>query len=210
MKIFCIGFHKTGTSSMGRAMEILGYSVMGARGTRDPDIARNAPALAEKYVPLFDAFQDNPWPILYRHLDRRYPGSKFILTVRDPNSWLHSILKHCGSRSTPMREWIYGHGNPRGHEREYLSRYVRHNEEVRQDFAGREGKDFLVMDLPGGDGWDRLCPFLGHEMVDREFPHRNRAGDRDKKVWIKRDVEALLGRFRGSAKPSKRGSHADH
>ena len=27
-----------------------------------------------------------------------------------------------------------------------------------------------------GEGWDRLCEFLGQEIPDMEFPHENKAG----------------------------------
>ena len=27
-----------------------------------------------------------------------------------------------------------------------------------------------------GEGWERLCEFLGHDVPDVEFPHENRAG----------------------------------
>ena len=27
-----------------------------------------------------------------------------------------------------------------------------------------------------GEGWERLCEFLGHGVPDVEFPHENRAG----------------------------------
>jgi hypothetical protein len=108
-----------------------------------------------------------------------------------------------------MREQIYGHGNPRGYEHEYLTRYIRHNEEKRQYLAGREGKDLVVITLHEGEGWEVPCPLLDQEIVNLEFPHCNRAGDRDKKVWLKREVEAALGRLRRGVNPLKRGSHAD-
>ena len=41
-KVFCLGFHKTGTTSLGVALGILGYRVSGAFGVNDPDIAEHA------------------------------------------------------------------------------------------------------------------------------------------------------------------------
>ena len=38
-KVFCVGFHKTGTKSLGAALATLGYRVAGPRGTLDPQIA---------------------------------------------------------------------------------------------------------------------------------------------------------------------------
>ena len=105
-KVFCIGFHKTGTTSLAVALERLGYRVTGPDGVYDPAIARNAKALAARLVPRYDAFRDNPWPVLFRELDALARGSKFILTVRDADGSLRSQVRHFGKKSSPMRQWI--------------------------------------------------------------------------------------------------------
>ena len=68
-KIFCIGFHKTGTTSLGSALALLGYRLAGAIGTRDPDIAQNVLTRARRIVPNYDAFEDIPWPIIFRDVN---------------------------------------------------------------------------------------------------------------------------------------------
>lgn len=178
-KVFCIGFHKTGTTSLAEALQVLGYRVTGPNGVRDPDIATKVRPMAWELVEKYDAFQDNPWPILYRELDQRYPGSKFVLTVRSTESWMRSQLKHFGERETAMRKWIYGdtHGCPQGNEEVYVRRYETHNREVQEYFRDRPD-DLLVMELAKGDGWEKLAPFLGKPMPAMPFPHANKAGDR--------------------------------
>lgn len=173
-KVFGIGFHKTGTKSLAKALRILGYRVTGPNGVHDPDISKNVHELAESLVPKFDAFQDNPWPIIYRELDAKYPGSKFILTTRSSSSWIKSQVGHFGSDETPMREWIYGVGAPKGHEEIYIRRYERHNQDVLKYFKDRKG-DLLEMDFTGGDGWDKLCGFLGCKIPPLPFPHANKS-----------------------------------
>ena len=32
-------------------------------------------------------------------------------------------------------------------------------------------ENFLVLDIAKGDGWDKLCPFLGVDVPDLKFPH---------------------------------------
>ncbi len=169
-KVFCIGFHRTGTSSLGRALGILGYSVTGPNRTQDPDISTNALPMALALSERYDAFQDNPWPLLYREMDRHWPGSKFVLTIRPPEEWIRSVLSQFGSRSTPMRQWIYGAGSPVGNEDVYLARYARHNSEVHDYFRGREC-DLRTLDITSGGGWGELCGFLGHDEPDCAFPH---------------------------------------
>lgn len=177
-KVFVIGFHKTGTTSLSVALSKLGYRVTGPNGVNDPNIGENVYSLVDSLVGRFDAFRDNPWPILYRYLDQKHPGSKFILTVRDSASWIRSQIRHFGKRQTPMRKWIYGHGCPEGHERAYIQRYEQHNNDVLRYFDGRDN-DLLVMDLTRGDGWESLCLFLGHTAPTSPFPHANRARSRN-------------------------------
>lgn len=199
MKIFCIGFHKTGTTSLALALEMLGYQVTGPNGVRDPNIAQNVYNLAESLVKKYDAFQDNPWPIIYKYLDEKYPNSKFILTVRDSKSWIKSQVRHFDRKETPMRNWIYGVGCPKGNENIYLKRFERHNKEVIHYFRNRPN-DLLVLDLAKGDGWEKLCSFLGAEIPNTPFPHANEAGDREKAsrldARIVRKIKNLIKRVK--------------
>ncbi|MCP5099990.1 MAG: hypothetical protein GY943_30930 [Chloroflexi bacterium] len=178
-KIFGIGFHKTGTSSLARALDQLGYSVTGSFGLMDTHIATNVLAKASEIVPQYDAFQDNPWPIIYKELDAAYPGSKFILTLRPTDAWLASAVRHFNGKTTPMREWIYGVGDPRGYESIYRARYERHNAAVTAFFKDRP-QDFLQMRLTEGEGWEKLCPFIGMKIPNFEFPHSNSYDERSK------------------------------
>ena len=179
-KVFGIGFHKTGTKSLALALKQLGYRVTGPNGVSNPSIASEVYAMAYALADQFDAFQDNPWPILYKELDQKYPGSKFILTLRPTADWIKSVVGHFGRASTPMREWIYGVGHPSGNEQIYISRYERHNQEVFAHFANREN-DFLVLEITAGAGWPELCRFLGEEIPATEFPDINKAADRKTK-----------------------------
>jgi len=176
-KVFCIGFHKTGTKSLGAALRSLGYRVTGPNGTREPDIAEHALTMAAALSHQYDAFQDNPWPLFYREMDAMHPGSRFVLTVRPSNDWIRSAVGHFGRNESPMRRLIYGPGAPLGNEELYVARYERHNSEVADYFRHRP-EDLLVMDLAHGDGWARLAPFLGVPVVQAPFPHRNPAGAR--------------------------------
>jgi hypothetical protein len=183
VKVFCIGFHKTGTTSMEQALTQLGLSVTGPNGTTNPNIARDVYRIADRLIPRFDAFQDNPWPVIYEYVDAHVAGAKFVLTLRDPEDWIRSQVRHFGRTTTPMREWIYGVGCPEGNEDVYLARYNAHNQAVTQYFQNRPD-DLLVMDLKRGDGWEQLAPFLGLTPPSSPFPHENRANDRDRPAPI--------------------------
>lgn len=194
VKIFCIGFQKTGTTSLGRALEVLGYRVCGPIGVTDPRIGRKALSWAVDKVPDYDAFQDNPWPLLYQEMDRLYPGSKFILTTRKPRSWIKSMRKYFGDYEAPAEMWIYGDGiTPIKNPRKCLKRYKGHNKEVREYFKDRAG-DFLEVDLGQGDAWETLCGFLGRPIPNVPFPFSNASGSIEAEA--QRHAVGLLGSLR--------------
>lgn len=129
-------------------------------GTLDPIMT-----IAEEY----DAFEDNPWFVIYRELDARFPASKFILTVRDESRWIESAVRYYGRSQSNLRRWIYGAGTPIGHEARWRERYRQHNEQVAARFGGRPGS-LLIVDWEQGHGWPELCAFLDRPCPDGPFP----------------------------------------
>jgi hypothetical protein len=173
VKVFCIGFHKTGTKSLKLALQELGYTVAGPNFVKDPDIRREN--LTEKALAIayqFDAFQDDPWPLVYKEMDKLFPGSKFIITVREPVSWLRSARSYFGQKQNPIRRMMYGNGSFLGSDAIYLRRYTQHYEEVQRYFASRPG-DLLVFDLVANPNWELLCKFLGYDVPPTPFPREN-------------------------------------
>ena len=200
-KVFGVGFHKTGTTSLAAALKRLGYRVTGPNGIDDDLIAERAWPLAQELVGRYDAFQDNPWPILFRELDAAYPESRFILTIRDTDAWVASTVRHFGRSTTPMRAWIYGVGYPEGNEATYRTRYEQHNRDVIAHFAERP-QDLLVLRVTEGEGWEALCPFLGADVPEAPFPRENTASYRRpwRKAW-RRTRAAMRRMWPGGQRP---------
>lgn len=181
VRVFCIGFQKTGTSSMRDALQQLGYRVEGVFGRQTP-----LAELRETYVQTgldiargCDAVEDMPWPLMFRELDAAFPGSKFILTTRNTDRWYTSITAHFGPRPYHIQQLTYGDdaGTPVGNEARYKQVYDAHNAAVLAYFEGRPA-DLLVMDLEQGDGWKKLGDFLGIEVADEPFVRTNSASQR--------------------------------
>ncbi|WP_127844465.1 sulfotransferase family protein [Psychroflexus aestuariivivens] len=172
-KVVCIGWHKTGTSTMGDALLSLGYKVIGAR----EDLAYSL--LEENIQPAltvaddFEALQDVPWAALFKELDQAFPNSKFILTTREEQAWLNSAKKHFKDGNFKLHEWLYGNGVLEGNEDLYLKRYRAHYEEVKAYFKDRPD-DLIVMDFKQGDSWEKLCSFLNQPIPKKAFPHSNK------------------------------------
>lgn len=181
-KVFCVGFQKTGTTSLRDGLGKMGYKVASVYAGDFP-IERLRACYVEMGVELarqYDAVQDMPWPLIYRELDVAFPGSKFILTERNPDRWFKSILGHFGEGISPRQQLTYGddYGTPAGNEAHYRAVYLAHNAAVKAYFANRPG-DLLVMDLEKGHGWNELAPFLGlRNTPTGPFVHSNSSADR--------------------------------
>ncbi|HET8654378.1 MAG TPA: sulfotransferase [Longimicrobiaceae bacterium] len=197
-KVVEIGSPKTGTTSLGRAFELLGLRhrgwdkqlhgellrALGVAGTMDV-MAIPAERLDElmlrkwregafdrilEEMRRFDAFEDGPWhfPGFFKVVDRAFPGTRFILLERDREQWLRSYRNHFGSTRPALPE---DPGDPRPLVlREHLRRY----DTVRAYFAQRPG-DLLTMNICAGEGWEPLCRFLELPRPGVPFPHLNRS-----------------------------------
>src|SRR6266508_2610995 len=93
-KVFGLGLSKTGTTSLTKALNILGI-----RSIHFPNDQQTFHELqrGEYRLSILDKYQgvsDTPVAPFFAQLDSAWPGSKFILTVRDKASWLRSAEAH--------------------------------------------------------------------------------------------------------------------
>lgn len=182
-KIFCVGLPKTGTTSLHVAAQILGL-----RSVHWPNDATTIRELRQGTYKLSvmeqcDLVSDIPIPAIFPQLDRAFPGSKFILTTRDRDSWLRSQAKagfnartaEPGSDREFYRTMLYG-VNAYNEER-FAWVYDEHHKLVERYFSGDRAGDLFTMDISkGGAEWEGLCAFLGLPVPDAPFPHSNVAG----------------------------------
>ena len=173
-KVIGVGFQKTGTSSLRDALQALGYRVGDNNHQLLWPILHGHWDRVFRKLECFDAVEDNPWPLIYKQIDRRVPGCKFILTLREPESWYRSVSRHIGDLRDPMHEWIYGLGKglPKDDKANTIRVFNAHNAAVMEHFKDRPD-DLLVVDLTAGAGWTQLCAFLGCDVPDHSFPHAN-------------------------------------
>ncbi len=177
-KVFGIGLMKTGTSSLHEALELLGYKSLHNGGmetlwtvTRAVDEGK---PLLYYLDPDLDAFSDIFPIVYYFHLaDVQYPGSRFILTVRDLDDWLDSRRRHVEKDQERKAAGNCQEGFLKVDIDAWATEHRRHEAVVRAYFADRPA-DLLVFNLTGGDGWEPLCDFLGHPVPDALFPWRKR------------------------------------
>ena len=175
MKVFGVGLNKTGTSTFGKCMEVLGYTHVSYRSDllQQYLIGRIDPIIVE--TKRFDSFEDWPWPLLYERLYEEYKDqARYVLTVRiSADVWLKSLKKHCLNTDPdrPMRAPIYGYKYPHGYEREHMIFYERHNSNVRKFFSTKASHLFTEICWEKGDGWPQLCSFLNVPIPAVPLPH---------------------------------------
>lgn len=177
-KVIGIGLNKTGTKSLGMALEILGYTEHQSWSDelifkyRDRDISYLID-VARSYNNL----EDSPWPLLYKELYAAFPDAKYVLTTRESSEvWFESQCKHFDRDTDKVcytNEIIYGYENPLHHKEEHIGFYTSHNAQVRKFFEGKN--NFIEVCFENGDGWNTLCPFLGKDIPSEKFPFLNRA-----------------------------------
>lgn len=176
-KIFGIGLSKTGTTSLARALTILGYRTrdyIGAKRYVPGDLS----SIDIRELNVHDAFTDTPIPSFYKELDAAYPHSKFILTVRNPDDWLKSCKKQFTRRSVERqneaenRIFLDLYGCAYFDKERFAAGYRRFVAEVLDHFKDRPS-DLLILDICGGDGWEALCEFLGCPVPKAPFPVAN-------------------------------------
>ncbi len=201
-KIFCIGRNKTGTTSIWKALQDLGYNVA---PQKEPALLIQEWAHRDfkrliRFCKGYEAFQDAPFSyhFSFQAMDAAFPDSKFILTVRNSadewyNSLIRSHAKIFGKKSSPSADELKDHIRYyRGrmwdgqfllfgineatlyNEKIYKDHYIRHNENVIDYFRHREN-DLLVLNVSDDDAYSTLCCFLGKKCPsDAVFPWENR------------------------------------
>jgi len=201
-KVFCIGQNKTGTTSVEYVLKQLGYK-MGKQAEAElliHDWAKRDFRRIVKFCHSADAFQDIPFSndFTYEILDYAFPGSKFILTVRNSkDEWFESIkrfhTKLIGKGRLPTADdlraysyryegWVwenmqlkYGINELTLYDYKiYTDQYERYNQTVMEYFKYRLN-DLLVLNLSDGNAMKSLYEFLGYEYDGSVMPHLNQS-----------------------------------
>lgn len=169
-KIFGVGLGKTGTTSLAHAMYELGFKT--SHGIKSIDsIGGN------------QFCNDISVACRYKFLDYIFPAAKFILTVRDEDSWVKSckrwgagrrglVFNKFGLPALPLSRAEYRFltfGTCQFEEEQYRKIHREFDKGVIEHFKGREDK-LLIMNILEGDGWDVLCPFVDKPIPDDPFP----------------------------------------
>jgi hypothetical protein len=179
MKIFGIGLSKSGTNSLTEALTILGYNIAHYPGPNFfEELAGNK----------LDGCTDLPTALRYQALDKKFPGSKFILTRRDRSTWLQSVRDHFQRRpASTLGEWgkqnrKETYGSLVLDKCNFAETHHNHHNDIFAYFGDR--KDLLILDLESDSKWEDLCAFLGHDIPSVPYPHGNSKPSRTNTVDV--------------------------
>ena len=199
VRVIGAGFGRTGTLSLKRALEDLGFGPtyhMQEIMRRPAHIeswrhfARTGDADWEAMFAGFGSGVDYPVCCVWDTLASQFPDAKVVLTVRDPESWWTSTATTIHGFRTAFAPWVQrsvpairhfvemvdglvwdGLFDGRFLDREYaVDVFEKHIERVR---ATCPSERLLVFDV--AQGWEPLCDFLNVPMPAQPFPRLNDA-----------------------------------
>lgn len=170
-KIFAVGFNKTGTTSIDALFDSLGlYAYHGTlwRDCEDRD-----------WLSSYDCFTDGP-PADLARLDHWFPGSRFILNVRDLDTWVHSRIGHIERRKAKgIHEshptWEDNHESVVG----WIRERDRYHRQVLSYFRERP-QDLLVVNfVRDDDAATKVANFAGFRVTIRRPAEKVRRSHSD-------------------------------
>ena len=108
MKVICAGFSKTGTKSITKALVSLGYTVYDFREHRDIHGREWLDLYCEGKLPNFASMYQNvdavvglPAWFWFEEIFEAFPDSKVILSIRDEENWLKSLVRQIEQLQNP-------------------------------------------------------------------------------------------------------------
>ncbi|MDY6945533.1 MAG: sulfotransferase [Pseudomonadota bacterium] len=187
LSVICAGYARTGTTSLGQALNQLGFGpcyTMGHHGIASPWMTEQWQAALNgqsiDWDRMFEGYQSVAalaGALFYRELADHYPNARIVLTVRDPDAWFDSTTAMLSStllsaieefpfRDLLMKVYVAAYGERFDDRDALIEIFHRHNAMVKQTIAADR---LLVFDVR--QGWDPLCKFLGVESIpDTPFP----------------------------------------
>ena len=212
MKVICAGFMKTGTKSITKALQHLGFTVFDwEEQTFDfldhwVDVFQNGvkPDVKRVYQNA-DVCVDLPGYFFFEEILEAFPDCKVILSVREEDSWIESLVRQLDSLYA-LRSKI-SMLSPTARKMEYFfdsflnaaigsfntkstyvirKRYRIHNHRVKSIVPADK---LLVYNVK--EGWKPLCDFLECEVPAIAFPHENIKAEINAKLLVSRSTRHM-------------------
>ncbi len=188
LRVVGTGLGRTGTKSMQTALSMLGFGpchhmVEVFAHPESMQLWVDAREGRPNWDLIFRDYQsvvDYPGAAFWREIADHYPDAKVLHTVRDPDQWFDSTQATIFAPDGPTRQRaeglpgrffsaILGPLRPHLGDRAWMTDFFRrHTEAVKAAIAPDR---LLIYEV--GEGWDRLCAFLGVPVPDAPYPSEN-------------------------------------
>lgn len=177
LKFLCVGFMKTGLTSLHDTAQSLGLEVRHRRFKIWRAFLNGDYQTVMDFYDTADLFVDWPHPYMYRPFLEKYQDrARIILTLRDPDDWYASLLRHNAHAHpiTHSHKHIFGRYYPHGFKDEHLAIYNAHNEAVQAYFTERGLTDqLLVLNTGDTDNIEKIKAFTGIPETSASYAHSN-------------------------------------
>ncbi len=188
LRVVGTGLGRTGTKSMQTALSILGFGPCHhmIEVLQHPDTMAlwlEADSGRPDWNAIFRGYQsavDYPTAGYWRELTSHFPAAKVLHTVRDADDWFESVsatilapdsIARRGGADVQARFFasVRRRMPEQADDRTVMTEFfIRHTEEVKAAIAPER---LLIYQM--GEGWDRLCAFLGVPVPSMPFPAEN-------------------------------------
>lgn len=173
MKIICVGLPKTGTTSLKKALQILGYNVMSwseraAKLYHD----RKYYTLYHDYMEKFDAFTDAPWSLMYKKFDIVFKDCRFIYTMRSFETLYRSLKNHIDNVKKNNLSLVYPFSDVND-KKTIIEYFVKWENQIAEYFSN-DDRLLIMRIFNTKNNWESLCKFLNKPIPNVPFPHVNR------------------------------------
>jgi hypothetical protein len=198
MRVIGAGYGRTGTASLKRGLETLGFGPCHhmeevikhpAEGPTWTRAARGEAIDWKTFMSPWGSACDFPSALYYRELMEAFPDAKVILSIRDPGSWYTSmnetivpmferfpnrlVLPHMPFIGAPFRSMAGTRAHTeiieRFADREHvIAMFEKHTAEVKRVVPPER---LLVFEAK--EGWEPLCKFLDVPVPSEPYPRVN-------------------------------------
>lgn len=208
MKVICAGLAKTGTTSLAKALQVLGYKVYDFKEHYEFHLQQWLDSFETDCHPNFkeiyqgvDAVTDVPPAFWFEEISADFPEAKVVLTVRDSeDAWLKSWKEHLQLGSEFFMRF---YTRPLFIVVPWMRKMKRFLDTLHQAIYGsfnpqatalyrvkyRQHNERVQAVIPAEkllvfnvkQGWKPLCEFLGCDVPSTPFPRANVAHSDTKK-----------------------------
>jgi hypothetical protein len=176
-KIFCVGWAKTGTSSLRRALEDFNLKVAPPWTDITIHSVQKTDNTIKEYFDQFDVLN----PTKYQEMERLYPNSLYICTYHNPIETAYRMAKHNYNKpldslrypESVSQDNLYQYGW--SNYKEKIHQIIEHYDGIFKYFYEKRER-FLTIDIirEPKASYELLCEFLQAMPNYETFPHINK------------------------------------